>query len=115
MKYSQIWVLALLAALGLSAGRAEAGFTFAFDQSSYTVSSGGTVDVKVYLQGTDAASVDVLSQTGLLSAGVAVNFVGFDLNAFPTTVGVSQIASVADIRANPSFDAPFPLLQISLT
>lgn len=113
MKYSPRWVLALLAAIAFSTGRAEAGFTFAFDQDSYTVSPGGTVDVKVFLRGTDPVSTAVLTTDGLVTAGVEVDFQIKDLSG-QDIPGPSRIVSTADIIPNPLFDAPPPFLQTAL-
>jgi hypothetical protein len=80
-----------VAALAAAPGRAD--FMYAFDQSSYTVATGQTVDVRVFLQETTSA---LLSTDGLIAGGTRVNFSG----------GSAAVLSSADILYNPAFDDP---------
>jgi hypothetical protein len=45
----RVLVATIVAAAVLSAGKVQAGYLYPFDQSSYTVAPGGTVNVSVYL------------------------------------------------------------------
>ena len=79
------WKLGLTIVLGswlLAPGATQAGaaYSFAFDQPTYTVSSGdGTVTVGVYLEETDTSgspSTPVLYSTGLTQGGVELAYGG---------------------------------------
>jgi hypothetical protein len=81
-------------ALGVSWGRpAQAGpiYSFAFEQSSYTVNPGGTVAVRVYLrEDVSDGSPTFLKNTGLIGAGAQVN----GNNALAT------VAALPDVQPN---------------
>jgi hypothetical protein len=89
----------------LLGGTARAGpiYSFAFDQSSYSVAPGGTVEVNVLLRETlGAGDVSVLATQGLFSAGVRVTF-----DDPPRPTSPAQVQSTADIHGNPAFDLRF--------
>jgi hypothetical protein len=90
----------LVAMLLGGTARGEPIYSFAFDQSSYSVAPGGTVDVKVSLRETlGAGDVSVLATQGLFSAGVRVTF-----DDLPRPTSPAQVQSTADIHGNPGFD-----------
>jgi hypothetical protein len=94
------WLLVLAAALAGSSARADFLYSFAFEQSNYTVAPGGTVDVKVFLEETiSGSSVSRLGTTGMLSAGVKLLF-----NDNPPTQPAA-LGSVTDIVFNPAFNS----------
>jgi hypothetical protein len=75
---------------------AEAGFVLSFNASSYTISPSGTAQVQVFLSQTPGGP-QISSTNTLLTAAIAVSF--------NNPSGVTSVRSVADITANPAFDA----------
>jgi hypothetical protein len=93
----------ILAMLLGGAARGEPIYSFAFDQSSYSVAPGGTVEVNVFLRETlGAGDVSVLATQGLFSAGVRVTF-----DDAPRPSSPAQVQDKADIHGNSAFDLRF--------
>lgn len=111
MRWLRGELVAVLAWLLFFSGTARAApiYSYVFDQPSYVVPAGGTVDVQVFLQETLTAPLDrsLLATEGLFSAGVRIRF---DLPPVPPKP--SQVVSLADIVANPAFDDPFGSLRV---
>jgi hypothetical protein len=63
----------LLAFTALAAGTAHAEYRYAFDQSNYTTTPGGTVPVSIYLQETETS---LLADAGLQGVGINVAWSG---------------------------------------
>jgi hypothetical protein len=80
---------------------ARAELIFAFDQSSYTVSPGGTVDVLVSLEETQ--TMLLVSNNGLESAGVLLTGIA------PLPTQPADVLTDGDIMNNPGFDQANPI------
>jgi hypothetical protein len=88
---------------------ARAGMVLRFDQSAYTVSPGGTVDIQVYLRETIAAGgTSLLATEGLIGAAVRIRF---DVPPVPSEP--AQVLSVSDIMPSAVFDDAFgPIREV---
>jgi hypothetical protein len=95
------WLMALAALWALGGGTAQAAlYEFSFNQSNFTVSPGGTVDVPVFLRETvSPGEVSLLHDFGLVGAGVKVTF-----DVPPVPAHPARVLSAADIIPNPAFD-----------
>jgi hypothetical protein len=91
MQKAGMLIAIVVGALCAAPGRAD--FMYVFDQSSYTVAAGQTVDIRVFLQET---TTSLLSTDGLIAGGVRVNYSG----------SAASVLSQADIFYNPAFDDP---------
>lgn len=77
--------------------KTSADIIYTFDQSSYTVAPGGTLDVQVFLQQNGADTI--LTDEGLLSGGVRVFF-----DKAPVPTDPAQALALSDITPNPLLD-----------
>jgi hypothetical protein len=84
--------LTTLVALAVANSPAQAGFVYAFDPGASYTSSGGSINVNVYLVETD--SNGTLASQGLFSAGVSLS---------PNNSAVAQVTSATNITPNSGF------------
>lgn len=85
---------------GASSAFAVATYEYVFDQTSYTASINGTVDVSVYLQETDGT---IFKDTGLINAGVKVRF-----DDSPVPSSPAKVLTTANITNVSDFDQVWP-------
>lgn len=97
-------LLAGLWAWAVSAAQAGGVYQYVFDQDTYALPPGETMDVPVYLQETvGAEDTPVLSPggVGLITAGVRLLF-----NDPPQPSQPARVVNLFDIKENPDFDFP---------
>lgn len=85
----------LLAVQGAAWGCPVPTFTYLFDRPAYAVAPGGTIDVHVYLQEDTNGGSSILAGSGLLSAGVMVDYSLTPGDPLPT-----RLTSPGDIFGN---------------